>query len=70
MSSEFETNNRILIADDDPGIRQVMRAALQKDKFQVIDVADGIAAVEAFKEHNPCMVLLDVEMPGQNGFEA
>ena len=70
MSSDREINNRILIADDDPGIRQVMRAALKKDSFEVIDVADGIAAVEAFKEHDPCMVLLDVEMPGQNGFEA
>ncbi len=70
MSSDREINNRILIADDDPGIRQVMRAALKKDSFEVIDVADGIAAVEAFKESAPCMVLLDVEMPGQNGFEA
>lgn len=70
MSSDRDNNNRILIADDDPGIRQVMRAALKKDRFDVIDVADGIAAVEAFEEHDPCMVLLDVEMPGQNGFEA
>ncbi len=70
MSEDKHPMKQILIADDDPGIRQVMRAALQKDGFEVIDVADGIAAVEAFVENDPCLVMLDVEMPGQSGFEA
>ena len=70
MSETIYIPNRILIADDDPSIRQVMRVALQKGGFQVVDVADGQAAVDVFHECDPCLVLLDVEMPKMNGFEA
>lgn len=70
MSDTIYIPNRILIADDDPSIRQIMRVALQKGGFQVVDVADGQAAVDTFKECDPCLVLLDVEMPIMNGFDA
>lgn len=70
MNDTIYVPNFVLVADDDPGIRKVMRAALQQGGFQVIDVADGKAAVEGFKKYAPGLVLLDVEMPGMNGFEA
>jgi CheY-like chemotaxis protein len=58
----------VIIADDDPTIRAVMRASLQKGGFDVIDVENGALACQAFAEHNASIVLLDVEMPVQDGF--
>lgn len=58
----------VVIADDDPTIRAVMRASLMKGGFDVIDVENGALACEAFAKHNPAIVLLDVEMPVQDGF--
>lgn len=69
MNEIVETSKCVIIADDDPGIRQVMRAALQKDGFTVIDVDDGDLVADAFERHKPCLVLLDVEMPRQDGFK-
>ena len=60
----------VLIADDDPTIRKVMRAALERDGFRVVVVGDGIGAVRAFVEQPPALVLLDVEMPAMDGFTA
>jgi len=67
MSDE---NELVLIADDDPTIRKVMRAALEKDGFRAIVAADGVTAVKAFIENPPALVLLDVEMPAMDGFTA
>ena len=61
---------RILIADDDPTIRQVMSAALKKDGYDVIEAENGAAALAAFVENLPALVLLDVEMPVLDGFDA
>jgi len=59
-----------LIADDDPTIRKVMKAALEKGGFKVFDVDNGAMACTAFAQHTPAIVLLDVEMPVQDGFSA
>jgi len=63
-------SKHILIADDDPVIRAVMRAALLKDGYTVTDVENGKQALEAFIQQPPSMVFLDVEMPEMNGFDA
>jgi len=60
----------VVIADDDPTIRKVMKAALEKGGFEVVDVDNGAMACAAFAQHNPSIVLLDVEMPVQDGFSA
>jgi diguanylate cyclase (GGDEF)-like protein len=60
----------VVIADDDPTIRTLMKTSLVKDGFDVIDVENGALACIAFAEHEPVMVLLDVEMPIQDGFSA
>ena len=60
----------IVIADDDPTIRKVMKAALEKGGFEVVDVDNGAMACAAFAQHSPSIVLLDVEMPVQDGFSA
>ncbi|MGI9272954.1 MAG: two-component system response regulator [Woeseiaceae bacterium] len=70
MTESKPQTNRVLIADDDPTMRAVMRAALEKDGYEVIDVDNGAMAATAFLEFSPTLVLLDVEMPVLDGFEA
>ena len=60
----------ILIVDDDPTGRLMMRAALEPVGFEILERADGADAVSAFAEHRPDLVVLDVVMPGMDGFEA
>lgn len=60
---------RILIVDDDATARLLMRAALTKVGFATILAGDGEEALRLFREQVFDMVLLDVEMPGKNGFE-
>ncbi len=67
--SEVHTNV-VLIADDDPSIRTVMRVALRKEGYEVLEAADGREAVAIFADRQPDMVLLDVEMPHLDGFAA
>jgi len=60
----------VLIADDDDAMRFLMRASLEQSGFEVVEAMDGAQAVEKFIEVSPCIVLLDVEMPNMDGFEA
>lgn len=70
MTDFAAPNLRILIADDDPTMRKVMRAALEKDGYEVVDVENGALAAAAFADLLPALVLLDVEMPVLDGFSA
>jgi len=60
----------VLIADDDDAMRFLMRASLEQAGFEVVEAMDGVQALEKFIETLPCIVLLDVEMPNMDGFEA
>jgi DNA-binding NarL/FixJ family response regulator len=60
----------VLIVDDHGGFRAFARALLQSEGFVVVgEVADGAAALQAVGELGPDVVLLDVQLPDQNGFE-
>lgn len=59
----------ILICDDDPGIRAVIRAILETRGYGVIPAATGRDAVALAVEHRPRAILLDLLMPGMNGWE-
>ena len=64
-----EKKQRILIADDDPQILTMLGIRLSKRGYQVLEAADGLQTLEKAREHNPDLVLLDVMMPGKNGWE-
>ena len=70
MTRDASIKEVVVIADDDPTIRKVMKAALEKGGFEVVDVDNGAMACAAFAQHTPSIVLLDVEMPVQDGFSA
>ena len=60
---------RVLVVDDEPHIRTVLRGYLQADGFEVAEAADGAAALTAMRDQPPDLVLLDVMMPGIDGLE-
>ena len=60
---------RVLVADDEPTIRLVLREALEEDGHEVVDVADGDAAVESLEQGEFHVAFLDIRMPGCSGLE-
>ncbi len=59
----------ILIAEDDPEIREWVGLALEKAHYQIRTVADGAAALVAYAERRPDLLLLDVMMPKKSGYD-
>ncbi len=62
-------SHRILIVDDDPHIREVVRVALRKAGMEVTEAADGRTALIRFTEDRPDLIVLDVGMPEFDGLE-
>jgi DNA-binding response OmpR family regulator len=60
---------RILIADDDDGLRHLLRLILCREGFEVIEAANGTEALARAYDSSPSLVLLDVMMPGLDGFD-
>ena len=60
---------RVLVVDDEPHIRAVLRGFLQADGFEVTEAADGEAALVEMRDNPPDLVLLDVMLPGIDGLE-
>ncbi|WP_433910973.1 response regulator transcription factor [Sphingomonas yabuuchiae] len=59
----------ILVADDDPNIRQLLVFALGKAGLDTIEAADGEAALTEVAAHHPDLVVLDINMPRMDGLE-
>jgi two-component system, OmpR family, response regulator len=65
----MSTPRLILIADDDPHIREVVRFALEKAGYQTAQASDGREAVEQFLSLQPDLLVLDIVMPEMDGTE-
>jgi two-component system alkaline phosphatase synthesis response regulator PhoP len=63
------SQKKVLIADDNQQIRMLVRAALRSCDCEIIEAEDGEVALETILEERPALVLLDVMMPGLDGFE-
>lgn len=59
----------ILVIDDDPGVREMLRLVLTAEGYEVRAAADGVAGIASVKESPPSLVILDVSMPGASGTE-
>jgi signal transduction histidine kinase/DNA-binding response OmpR family regulator len=60
---------QVLVVDDDPKTRDMLRRTLQKAGWTVAEAANGSEALEALERVRPALVLLDLLMPGMDGFE-
>lgn len=60
---------KILVVDDEPQIRKVLIAYLEKAGYQVLAAADGITALATFHHSRPDFLILDLNLPGMDGLE-
>lgn len=59
----------ILLADDEPNIRLLVHTTLDDPSYCIIEVEDGLAALELARSQKPDLLILDWLMPGKNGIE-
>ncbi len=62
-------NNKVLIVDDDENIVELIRLYMEKDGFTAVTASNGEEALEKFKAQTPSIVILDVMMPGMDGWQ-
>ncbi|MGI8702916.1 MAG: response regulator, partial [Candidatus Limnocylindrales bacterium] len=59
----------VLVVDDEPNIVELVRLYLEKDGFAVVSARSGGEALELHERHDPDLVVLDVMLPGLDGWE-
>lgn len=59
---------RILVADDEAEIREVLRLYLEKEGYEIVEAAEGTEAVRLIREEKIDLALLDIMMPGMDGY--
>jgi two-component system phosphate regulon response regulator PhoB len=62
-------NARILVVDDDEQSRALVRVALERESFAVLEASDGVEALELIASETPDLVVLDVNLPRMGGFD-
>jgi len=68
MEQQDSNEARVLVADDDQAIRQLVCTILQREGLEVDCVADGQEAIEKLEQHDYAVILLDLMMPRVDGF--
>ena len=63
-----QEQQRVLVADDDQSIRQLVSTIIRRENFTVDTAVDGLEAIERLKQHEYAVVLLDLMMPRLDGF--
>ena len=65
----LDVRKRILLADDDAALRRLIRATLGDSDFHLLEASDGSIALDLARKETPSLIVLDVNMPGLDGFE-
>ena len=60
---------KLLIADDEDGVRSLVRMTLEADSYEILEARDGEEALAIAREQQPDLMFLDVMMPGSSGVE-
>ncbi|MDT8283520.1 MAG: EAL domain-containing protein [Gammaproteobacteria bacterium] len=67
-TQKYEERPIVVLADDDPSIRLMVRHVLESEDFDIVEASDGIEAIKAVEKYHPALILLDAVMPGIDGF--
>jgi CheY-like chemotaxis protein len=59
----------VLVVDDERDIREAVSEVLKDEGYEVVDARDGAEALDQLRAHHPAVILLDLMMPGMNGWE-
>ena len=65
----MNTGRRVLVVDDDEGVRTAVTWALEADGFSVETATDGLSALESLDRSRPDLMVLDLSMPGLSGID-
>jgi len=60
---------KVLVIDDDINICELIKLYLEKEGYEIMTAYNGIKAIEAFKEHTPSIIILDIMLPGVDGWQ-
>lgn len=60
---------KVLVADDDPNVCEIIRLYFQQQQIELVEAYDGAAALELVEKESPNIVILDVMMPKMDGYE-
>lgn len=60
---------RVLVIDDDAGVRDAFTMALEDTRYEVVSTEDGQSGLDMARMYQPDLILLDLKMPGMNGVE-
>ncbi|MGN7381743.1 sigma-54 dependent response regulator [Chlamydia abortus] len=63
-------SHTILVADDEEEIRELLSLYMEKERFKVLEAADGQEVLKQLSEHSVDLILLDIMMPNMNGLQA
>lgn len=67
--SGIRQRETVLIADDEPGLRLLIRSAIESPLYQVVEASDGDEAWNLIKTNKPAVVVLDIKMSGRSGLD-
>jgi DNA-binding response OmpR family regulator len=67
--AQTNMKKKILIADDDPAVRQMYKDRLELENFDVLFADNGVEALKVIRQEKPILVLLDIMMPEKTGME-
>jgi len=67
-TQKYEERPVVVLADDDPSIRLMVRHVLESEDYDIVEAADGLEAIKAVEKYHPALILLDAIMPGIDGF--
>jgi len=59
----------ILLIDDEPRMREMIRGMLESEKFEVIEAPNGFVGLAQYRRHKPALIITDILMPEKDGIE-
>ena len=65
----MERKQRLLVVDDDQEVLRMVNRLFELEGYDVVTAADGKSAIELLEEREPDLIILDIMMPGLNGFQ-